>query len=362
MKILYLYTEIMGYNLPILERFVSEYGAEVEVVHWNQNKLTPFVPPAMAGVTFRERSTFTQTQLLVFATNFKPDLVYISGWQDRGYLSVVSDLKSQGAVVITGMDSQWTGSFRQQIVAKWINWLKKKKCFSYAWVPGPLQYEFARRIGFTKTDVLCNLLSGNSDVFAQAAASLQADKQAAYPKQFLYVGRFAESKGIDILIEAYKHYRSHYRGTWSLKCVGNGPLGQLLLEQSQADALGINVQAFTSQEVLLHIARESGAFILPSRYEPWGVVVHEFATAGLPLILSEHVGARPQFLIDGLNGYTFFNDSAEELAAKLHQIATLTNDRLMQMAKVSANLAQQVTPSLAAASFMSALGLKASRG
>jgi glycosyltransferase involved in cell wall biosynthesis len=92
------------------------------------------------------------------------------------------------------------------------------------------------------------------------------------------------------------------------------------------------------------------------------VVVHEFTTAGLPLILSEHVGARPQFLIDGLNGHTFFNDSAEELAAKMHQIANLTNDRLMQMAKISATLAQRVTPSLAAASFISALGLKTSRG
>ncbi len=350
MKILYLYTEIMGYNLPILERLVSLYGARVEVVRWNQNKLTPFVPDPIPGVAFHERTSFSDEQLLKFAIGFQPDLVYISGWQDRGYLPVVASLKSLGSVVVTGMDSQWTGSLRQQIVAKWIHWLKKDRCFSYAWVPGPLQYEFARRIGFKKTEILCNLLSGNSDVFARAVKAQQSDQDTRYPKQFLYVGRFAPSKGIDILIEAYKLYKSKYSGDWTLTCVGNGPL-----EQTLASIPQIQVLPFASQEELVQCARQSGVFILPSRYEPWGVVVHEFATAGLPLLLSEHVGARSQFLIDGLNGYTFHQDSVEELAQKMHQLSSLSTEALLKMGQVSANMAQRLTPDIAAASLVSAL-------
>lgn len=350
MKILYLYTEIMGYNLPILERLVSLYGAKVEVVRWNQNKLTPFEPAPIPGVTFHERTSFSDEQLLTFAISFKPDLVYISGWQDRGYLPVVTKLKEQGSVIVTGMDSQWTGTFRQQIVAKWIHWLKKERCFTYAWVPGPLQYEFARRIGFKKTEILCNLLSGNSDLFAQAAQAQSLHKQTSYPKRFLYVGRFASSKGMDILMEAYRLYKSKYGGDWTLTCVGNGPL-----EKEIAAVPDIQIEPFSSQEDLVQLARKSGAFILPSRYEPWGVVVHEFATAGLPLLLSEHVGARPQFLIDGLNGYTFYQDSVEELAQKMHQLSSLSNEALLKMGQVSANMAQRLTPDIAAASLVSAL-------
>jgi glycosyltransferase involved in cell wall biosynthesis len=350
MKILYLYTEIMGYNLPILERLVSHYDATVEVVRWNQNKLTPFVPTPIPGVTYHDRTSFNDSQLLKFATELKPALVYISGWQDRGYLPVVAKLKEQGSVIVTGMDSQWTGALRQQIVAKWIHWLKKDRCFNYAWVPGPLQYEFARRIGFKKTEILCNLLSGNSDVFAQAAKVQSLDKQVGYPKRFLYVGRFASSKGLDILIEAYKLYKLKYKGDWTLTCVGNGPLDQTLASQPD-----IQVEAFSSQEELVQQARQAGAFILPSRYEPWGVVVHEFATAGLPLLLSEHVGARPQFLIDGLNGYTFYQDSAQDLARKMHQLSSSSSEALLKMGQVSASLAQRVTPDIAAASFVSAL-------
>ncbi len=105
----------------------------------------------------------------------------------------------------------------------------------------------------------------------------------------------------------------------------------------------------------MQLARQSGAFILPSRYEPWGVVVHEFATAGLPLLLSEHVGARPQFLIDGLNGYTFYQDSAKDLAQKMHQLSSLSCESLLKMGQVSAGMAKRVTPEIAAASFVSAL-------
>lgn len=350
MKILYLYTEIMGYNLPILERLVSHYDATVEVIRWNQNKLTPFVPTPIPGVTYYDRTSFNEVQLLKFAIELKPDLVYISGWQDRGYLPVVAKLKAQGSVIVTGMDSQWTGTFRQQIVAKWIHWLKKDRCFTYAWVPGPLQYEFARRIGFKKTEILCNLLSGNSEVFAQAAEAQSLDKHVEYPKRFLYVGRFASSKGIDILIEAYKLYKLKYRGEWTLTCVGNGPLDNELASQPD-----IQVEPFSSQEELVQQARHSGAFILPSRYEPWGVVVHEFATAGLPLLLSEHVGARQQFLIDGLNGYTFYKDSVQDLAKKMHLLSSLNSEALLKMGQVSAMMAQRVTPEIAAASFVSAL-------
>ena len=36
---------------------------------------------------------------------------------------------------------------------------------------------------------------------------------------------------------------------------------------------------------------ECGAFVLPSRKEPWGVVVQEAAAARMPVICSDSVGA-----------------------------------------------------------------------
>ena len=43
-------------------------------------------------------------------------------------------------------------------------------------------------------------------------------------------------------------------------------------------------------------------FALLSAHEPWGVVVNEAAASGLPLVLSDRVGAAADLLRDGENG------------------------------------------------------------
>jgi glycosyltransferase involved in cell wall biosynthesis len=115
----------------------------------------------------------------------------------------------------------------------------------------------------------------------------------------------------------------------------------------------IQVEGFQTQKELSQKAKCAGVFILPSRYEPWGVVVHEFASAGMPLILSESVGAKPQFLIDGANGYTFYKDSAEDLAHKMSLISEQSDEQLASMGTLSARLAKHITPDIVAASLMS---------
>ena len=96
---------------------------------------------------------------------------------------------------------------------------------------------------------------------------------------------------------------------------------------------------------------------MPSRYEPWGVVVHEFSTAGLPLVLSENIGAKSQFLIDQYNGFTFSENSAHDLAHKMSLISSCSTKQLVEMGIASAELAAGVNPVVSAASLVSALAI-----
>ena len=351
MKVLYLYTEVMGYNIPIFEQLVKRYGAIVDVVHWDQNKKTPYVPNVTTQhIRFHPRSKFTPQSLCGFATELRPDLVYTSGWQDKGYRPTLQQLKLADVPIVMGLDSQWNNSLRQRLGAKLIKHVYKKRYFSYAWVPGPLQYECASRLGFEYDEIISHLLTGNTHIFSEAASALEKEKTEQYPKQFLYVGRFTESKGTDILIGAFKQYRQTNPTGWGLTCIGNGPLESLLQQQP-----GITIKPFAEQTSLATVARQMGALILPSRYEPWGVVAHEFAAAGLPLLLSNKVGARQQFLIDGFNGYSFAAASANDLALKMNQLASTTDDDLLAMAKASRQLASTLSPEIATASFVSVL-------
>jgi glycosyltransferase involved in cell wall biosynthesis len=117
----------------------------------------------------------------------------------------------------------------------------------------------------------------------------------------------------------------------------------------------IETLPFMAQTELAKQAKQSGAFVLPSRYEPWGVVVHEFSTAGLPLILSDQVGASAQFLVDELNGSSFCHESAEDLAAKMYAMSSKSASQLIEMGRVSRQLSSSIDPAIAAASFVSAL-------
>ena len=76
---------------------------------------------------------------------------------------------------------------------------------------------------------------------------------------------------------------------------------------------------------------------MPSKKEPWGVVLHEMAIAGLPLLASRAVGAATKFIVPTKNGELLkpetiaeeikgsLKKSAEQLAhysAKSHQLGT----------------------------------------
>ncbi len=352
MNILYLYTEIMGYNLPVFDHLANDYGAMVHVVRWTHKKNTPFQPSPTNRVKYYDRSLYSTEELCELAKALNPAVAYISGWQDKGYLPVARELKTSGIPVVMGLDSQWVGSIRQRIGAQLIRYVYKKRFFSFAWVPGPLQYEYASRIGFSKSEIICNLLSGNTDLFSHSDSALDSDKNIRYPKQFLYVGRFVEAKGIDILIEAYLRYRNVYKGDWILKCVGNGPMERHLLK-AQQDNHEISVEPFADQSVLVRYAKESGAFVLPRRYEPWGVVAHEFASAGLPLILSDAVGSKQQFLVNGYNGYEYPSDSAESLALAMHRLSQQSEENLREMGRRSTHLGLSLCPKISAASLIS---------
>ena len=55
--ILILYTELMPYNVVVIKELVRR-GCRVHVVLWDENKLTPYLPPQLEGVTYYNRSTF----------------------------------------------------------------------------------------------------------------------------------------------------------------------------------------------------------------------------------------------------------------------------------------------------------------
>jgi glycosyltransferase involved in cell wall biosynthesis len=85
---------------------------------------------------------------------------------------------------------------------------------------------------------------------------------------------------------------------------------------------------------------------MPSHIEPWGVVLHEMAAAGMPVIASSKVGATAAFLEDGKNGFVFEPSDKIKLKSLLKKFSMMSAQELSAMSAHSNRLASQITPAL----------------
>jgi glycosyltransferase involved in cell wall biosynthesis len=77
---------------------------------------------------------------------------------------------------------------------------------------------------------------------------------------------------------------------------------------------------FTNQSSLPAVYCASDLMVLPSEYEPFGVVVNEAMLCGCVPLVSDHVGAGSDLVSPGDNGYVFTCGDVDNLAALLREV------------------------------------------
>ncbi|MDH4452064.1 MAG: glycosyltransferase family 4 protein [Verrucomicrobiota bacterium] len=91
-----------------------------------------------------------------------------------------------------------------------------------------------------------------------------------------------------------------------LLMVGDGELRPSLEKLAQETAPGrVRFLGFQNQTELPALYDLCDVFVLPSRFEPWGLVVNEVMNAGKPVIVSDQVGSGPDLVREGENGSVF---------------------------------------------------------
>jgi glycosyltransferase involved in cell wall biosynthesis len=107
---------------------------------------------------------------------------------------------------------------------------------------------------------------------------------------------------------------------------GSGTLRSFL--ESEAKSLGIadrvRFLGFVNQSGLPETYRASDILVLPSEYEPFGLVVNEAMLCRCPVIVSDQVGARFDLVREGKTGYVFPCGDTDALGALLRHAL---NDR-----------------------------------
>jgi glycosyltransferase involved in cell wall biosynthesis len=105
---------------------------------------------------------------------------------------------------------------------------------------------------------------------------------------------------------------------------GDGPERPAVEELARGRGVRLDLTGDLSADAVAETYVAADVFALLSTRETWGVVVNEAAASGLPLVLSNRVGAAYDLLRDGQNGVLV---PADDVAATTAALARLAADR-----------------------------------
>jgi glycosyltransferase involved in cell wall biosynthesis len=144
---------------------------------------------------------------------------------------------------------------------------------------------------------------------------------------FLYVGRLSAEKSIDVLLRAFPTVVARLPDA-TIRIVGAGPQKDELIRLRDELGLARSVE-FVGNLDLDALAAEyalATCFVLPSRSEPWGLVVNEALHFGCPVVVSDSCGCVPELVMEGQTGVSFRAGDIEGLSLRLVEAASMFED------------------------------------
>lgn len=316
-------------------------GATVEIVY---RRSVPDAPYDYSGFSSLSGALGWDAEIPSAEVNdlvdrLQPDVVFVTSWNYGVYVRIARAWRHRALRVML-MDNPWRATAKQ-----WggvaISRLYLQPSFDVAFLPNERQRVFARKLGFRDEEIWEGVYCCDHPRF-----QVNRSTRVQEPRVFLYVGRLVDSKGVDVLLRGYHAYRNLVEEPWPLHVAGAGPLEHLV-----SAAEGVVTLGFRQPAVMPQVFADAGCFVLPSTFEPWGIVVHEAATSGLPIICTTACGASLDLVRDGYNGYVVAPSNAQALTDAMASMTLMATDRRRAMAAASVSLSNQLTPQRWADSF-----------
>ena len=161
-------------------------------------------------------------------------------------------------------------------------------------------------------------------------------------KKIISVGRYAEQKGYDLLIEVWSKIARKYPD-WEINVYGHGEQEEMLQGLIETfhvtDSFKLNPPSKNIKEKYV----ESSIYVMSSRFEGFGLVLIEALACGLPCISFNCPHGPADIIKNGENGILVGNSNIEELA---NAIENLINDeeKRIKMGQQAQKIVQKYSP------------------
>src|SRR6266487_6022229 len=281
-----------------------------------------------------------------------PDVVAVNGWNDFGSLAAANCCVRRGIPMVVMSESA-----RQDEPRTWWKEMIKRRVvgvYSAALVGGQRHVEYLVELGMPRDSIFTGYDVVDNAYFRRRAEEVRSQKSDVRKQYrlsenyFLASARFIEKKNLPTLIRAYAAYRQKSEASgnppWDVVLLGDGPLREAL--KSQLSTLNLHrhvrLTGFKQYDELPVYYALAKAFVHASTTEQWGLVVNEAIASGLPVIVSNRCGCVPELVQD--NGFTFDPMSQHELASRLFEMASLSDEERERLGDASRRIATNLAP------------------
>jgi glycosyltransferase involved in cell wall biosynthesis len=267
-------------------------------------------------VFWRARRVFKEQKL---------DVCILPGYAPKQSLAVLAAAKSLGIRTVM-MNESHAGTSR----ARGLGTVAKRQLmalFDSALVGGNPQKRYAASFGFPLEKIFTGYDAVDNDYFSARADEIRSRAeeiraQFGLPQNyFLSLGRFVAKKNLGTLIRGYRRFLDANPGSRThLVMVGSGEEGEALRKlccelclavydktksgdnaetETRVELPGVHFYGFRQIEDNPVFYALAAAFVLPSLWEEWGLVVNEAMASGLPVVVSETAGCAEDLLVTG---------------------------------------------------------------
>ncbi|MBC3786334.1 glycosyltransferase family 4 protein [Spirosoma utsteinense] len=276
---------------------------------------------------------------------FKPDVINLTGYYDPAQQLLLLWANANGVRVVMQSEStmadQQRGGWKDQLKRWLLSRCDGFFCF------GNQSADYLIKLGVPPEKVLMRKNAVDNEslraVFEKALPTRSSQQQALglRPNNIVFVGRLIGVKNLPMLVTAFAEARkrSLAAASWGLIMLGDGAEQDRLTAQIQSLGLADAVHILPGRPwfQVPQVLALSNVLALPSRSEPWGLVVNEAMACGLPVIVSNRCGCVPDLVHDRRNGFVFDPDEPNQLVEQLTGFmnGSVDIDRMSRLAEAS---------------------------
>tara|TARA_A100001015_G_scaffold273830_1_gene329654 strand:+ start:5349 stop:6530 length:1182 start_codon:yes stop_codon:yes gene_type:complete len=264
------------------------------------------------------------------------DVIWLHGYNFAAYLVAFLAAKSKGIKIFFRGESHLM--LKRGFLKKTFHTIFCKIFFRYVdafLAIGTANKKYYKSLGVSDKDIfLVPYTIDNSrfridkDHVQNKIKELKTEIGLSQHPTIIFSSKFMERKRPHDLLEAAKILQEkNYE--FNILFVGSGELETTLNELVKKNNLqNIFFKGFVNQSSLPLYYAACDIFVLPSINEPWGLVINEVMSCGLPVVVADGIGAADDLVQDGINGFIFEPLNPHDLAKKLKLL--LQNNSLRQ--------------------------------